>query len=266
MEQTRNNLRRPGRFPLIILAAGSAAAGAYGVLWLRHGADAPAASATAAATPVPAPAESSRAAAIPLEKAVDAAGANALFEAVSKNSLARRWVSEANLVGRCVVVADNVAEGVSPRKPLSTFAPASPFSVERSGEHFVISPESYSRYDAMADAIASIDAQALAAAYRRLHVVLESTYRALGYPGGSLDLVTTRALRRIEDAPVVEADIQVERQGGTWVLADARLERLGNVEKHLLRMGPRNEGIVQSKAREIRQAFQLSDQVASGAR
>ncbi len=266
MDEPRTNLRRPGRLPLIILAAGSVAAGAYGMFWLRHGAERSAAGAAADATPDPAPVAPSPPAAVRMDTPVDAAGAKALLEGVSENSLARRWLSEANLVRRCVIVVDNLAEGVSPRKQLSAFAPSSPFSVARSGGHFVISPDSYSRYDAPAEAIGSIDAQALATAYRRLHEVLESAYRALGYPSGSLDRVTLRALRRIENAPVVDADIQVERQGGSWVMVDARLEQLGDVEKHLLRMGPRNERLVQSKAREVRQALQLPDEVASGTR
>ena len=76
----------------------------------------------------------------------------------------------------------------------------------------------------------------------------------------------SRALGRIENAPVVVVDIRVEPQDGFWVFADARLERLLDVEKHLIRMGPRNTRIVQEKARELREALQLPEELASGAR
>jgi hypothetical protein len=175
-------------------------------------------------------------------------------------------LGQADLIRRCVLVIDNVAEGVSPRVPLGSLGPSSPFSVERRGEGFVIAQESYARYDAATDAIESLDARALAAAYRRLHGVLESACRALGYPGGSIDRVVARALHRVENAPVAKAEVSVENQDGVWTFSDSHLERLRAVEKHLLRMGPRNTVRVQAKAREIREALQLPPQVASGAR
>jgi hypothetical protein len=48
----------------------------------------------------------------------------------------------------------------------------------------------------------------------------------------------------------------VEREG-LFVYEDERLERAGAVEKHLLRMGPRNTRLVQAKARELLEALGL---------
>jgi hypothetical protein len=42
-----------------------------------------------------------------------------------------------------------------------------------------------------------------------------------------------------------------------WQFADEKLESQGPVEKHLLRMGPRNTKLIQAKAREIAQALDL---------
>jgi hypothetical protein len=125
------------------------------------------------------------------------------------------------------------------------------------GNRHVISPDTYRRHDDFADAVASIDAQALARVFRELHPVLEAAYRALGYPGASLDRVTARALRRIELAPVEEREVAVEGERGFFVFAAPRLEGLGAVEKHLLRMGPRNTRLLQAKAREIQLALGL---------
>jgi hypothetical protein len=43
-----------------------------------------------------------------------------------------------------------------------------------------------------------------------------------------------------------------------WSYADPALERLGDVERQLLRMGPRNGRILQEKAREIARALGLA--------
>lgn len=266
-EAPRTTLRRSRRLPWAVLGVVIAAAGAYAAFRLIRGADpeagAPAATSASASA---APAEPGPPSSVPSEQPVDAAGAKPLLAEVSGNALFRRWLGEEDLIRRIVLVVDNVAEGVSPRLPLRTLGPSSPFSVERRAEGFVIAPESYARYDAVTEAIESLDARALASAYRRLRGVLEPAYRELGYPGASIDRVVARALDRIENAPVAKADVSVEDQGGVWTFSDPGLERLRAVEKHLLRMGPRNTLRVQAKARELREALQLPAQVASGAR
>lgn len=217
----------------------------------------------AAAEPQPAPSQA-EASVETLPADVDDARVRSLLGEVSANDLFRRGVAQEDLVRRWVLATDNVAEGVSPRKPLAFLAPDRPFSAAAKAGALVIAPESYARYDAVADAVASIDARALARVYRALRPALEAAYRALGYPGARVDAVTARALDRIVAAPVPDGDVAVRDEGGVFVFADPRLERLPEVEKHLLRMGPRNGRKIQVKAREIREALDLHA-VAGGA-
>ncbi len=188
-----------------------------------------------------------------------------LLESVSPNALFRRGLAEDDLVRRWVILTDNLAEGVSPRQQLGFLAPSRSFSVAARGGTSVIALSSYHRYDDFAAAVTSVDAQALAKVYRELHPVLEGAYRALGYPNASLDGVTARALRRIGGAPVKDEEVVVQAKGGIYVFADPRLEGLGQVEKHLLRMGPRNTRLLQAKAREISQALRLPAEANAGA-
>lgn len=223
---------------------------------------APASPALADAGPGADPAEATTAADL---TPVGAEGARDLLAAVSPDPAFASWLEKGgDLVRRWVILTDNLAEGVSPRKQLAFLAPQRHFTVQRKGDVLVIAPESYRRYDAFADTIASVDAQALAGAYRRLHAVLEAAYRALGYPGASLDRVTAKALRRIAEAPVATADIAVREQGATFAFVDPTLENQGAVEKHLLRMGPRNTRLIQAKAREIEDALGLGASARAG--
>jgi hypothetical protein len=259
MDEPRTNLRRTGAWPWVLAGAAVVALGGYGAyrFWPRGEPAAPAV-ATAPA-PEQAPAQAAD------ESPVDAAGAPALLEKVSSNALVRAWLGEGNPIRRAVVILANVAEGVVPRKLLTPFAPGSPFSVERRGDRTVIGPESYARYDAVGDAADSIDARTFASVYRRLRGVLEPALRELGYPAGSLDVLTLRALKRVEGAPVADGDVAVRNEGGAWVYADPRQEKLGELDKQLLRMGPKNERRLQAKAREVREALKLPA-VAAGAR
>jgi hypothetical protein len=151
----------------------------------------------------------------------------------------------------------NLAAGESPRRALAFLAPAAPFATTAKGDRLVISAASYRRYDYFADAVATVDPAVMARAYRRLHGTLEAAHRALGLSAGSLDAATAKALRRIVAAPVRDGDVEVRAHEGIYELADPRLEDLGAVEKHLLRMGPRNTRIVQAKARALLDALRL---------
>jgi hypothetical protein len=180
----------------------------------------------------------------------------ALLEAVSSSADYRAWLAKGDVVNRWALVTDNLAEGVSPRKALDFLAPSKPFTVARRGGATVISPDAYKRYDAFADAVASVDPTAFAAAYRTLHPVLEAAWRALGYPDGSLDKVAARALDRLARSPVLDREVEVVAAGPTvYLFADPKLEALGAVEKHLLRMGPRNARLVHDKAVALRGAL-----------
>jgi len=261
MEMPRSELRRPSRTPWIALAVLVLAAGAGTLVWLRQRSTAQKVAKTEAAS---APTTEQAAPSGPAPT-VDPARVRSLLESVSPNALFRRWLGEGDLLRKWAVVTDNLAEGVTPRAQLGFLAPSRPFSVVTRGGKSVIDPASYQRYDEFADVVASLDAQALARVYRDLHPALEGVYRALGYPNASLDAVTARALQRVEMAPAKDGEVDVLGQRGFFLFADPHLEELGQVEKHLLRMGPRNTRLVQAKAREIERALGLPQPISAGA-
>jgi hypothetical protein len=243
-------LRRSSRLAIVLglLAAVALAALAIWSFWPKEArAPAPPPAAEAAPAPPEAPAPT-----------VDPEAMRVRVEPASAHPLFRRCLAEGDVVRRFAVLVDNVAEGVSPRKELGCLEPKGPFGTRSRGGRNVISTSSYRRYDAFAAAVGSLDAAALAAVYRELEPGLQGAYRALGYPGASLAQVTGKALRRIESAPVVEGEVAVvPGKGAIWLFADPALEKQRTVEKHLLRMGPRNTRIIQAKARELREALGL---------
>jgi len=174
--------------------------------------------------------------------------------ALSPRSELGRWLAgESDLLTRWLVVADNLAEDVTPRKQLAFLAPAKPFMVKNGR----IDPRSYARYDGVAEVIASVDAKGFAALVRDLKPLLETAYHQLGYPDRHVDDLARGALQRLIDAPAVDGEVKVAPKGGVWRFADDKLEAKGAVEKHLLRMGPRNTRLNQAKARDLAAALDL---------
>jgi hypothetical protein len=159
-----------------------------------------------------------------------------------------RWLTASDLLDRAVVVVDNVAEDVNPRKQLD-FIQVKPLASETLDA---------ARFDQMAAVIGSIDAKGLAQVVRELHPLLESAYHKLGYPDRKFDQVAAKALQRIVDAPVLDRTPRLAPKGAdNFAFADAKLEALGPVEKLLVRMGPKNTKIIQAKAREVAAALDL---------
>jgi pyruvate/2-oxoglutarate dehydrogenase complex dihydrolipoamide acyltransferase (E2) component len=249
--------KRTAQGPLVLVLALIAAGGVW--IWsATRPKELQTAPPAAPPAPLVTPTAAPTAAAAPAPPPVSPAAQQALLEAVSANPLLRALIARGDLAHRWAVVASNLAEGETPRRELSFLAPPEPFSSEPSGTADIISPKSYQRYDAFADAVASVDAPAFARVYRALHPALDAAWRSLGGQGASLDAVAVKALRRIEQAPVETNPVLIDKVGRHWVFEASRLEALGPVEKHLLRMGPRNTRLLQAKAAELNRALGLA--------
>jgi hypothetical protein len=251
-EEPRTSLRRASPLPWILVALALVAGGTY--LWsrMRPQPAPPPAPAAPAAAPAPVEPEPT-----PQAAATGEARLPDLLPRVSSDPLVRQGLALEDLIRRTAVVIDNLAEGVSPRRELRFLAPRGEFEAVRRGGGQVISPASYARYDGFAAAVGSVDVPALAAAWKVGRPALQAAYRTLGYPASALDRALARALRRLANAPVRDGDVRVVDEGGVFVFDEDRLEMLQDVEKHLLRMGPRNTRIIQAKARELLTALEL---------
>ncbi len=250
-DRPRTSIRPPSPAPLVLVVLAIIAAAAGALYWYLGSAAPPPPVATGAPAPV---AEEAPVAAT--GPAVDPDRQRTLVEAVSANPVLRGLLVAPELTRRWAVAVENLANDVVPRKQLAPFAPSGSFAVVRRGTTVFIDPQSYRRFDAVGDAVASVNVDALVIAYAALRPALETAYRALGYPDGAIDKAAARALHRIEMAPVRDGDVAVvEGSGATWAYADPALERLGDVDRQILRMGPRNARILQAKAREISQAL-----------
>lgn len=209
-----------------------------------------------AQAPVAAAPEKPKDIALPPSAESDAQVRKELAGASSRPEWAK-WLAESDLLNRWVTVADNLAEDVSPAKQLAFLAPAKKFHAIEKKKKITLDPKSYDRYDAVAQVIGSIDAKVFAGAVHTLHPLLEAAYHQLGYPDRKLDDLARKALQRLADAPVVDGAIELQPKGALYKFADDKLESLGPVEKHLVRMGPRNTKVIQAKAREIAAALDL---------
>ena len=218
--------------------------------WLETpGAEAPATATPAPPTPTPAP-TLTPAADETLDELV-----RRVVAGLSSHPQVVKLLATPGLVRRFVVSVDNVAEGKSPRQNLIALDPRDDFAVSQRGGRIFVSPKSYERYDAVADAIESIDVDGVAAAFAELEPRLDQEYRELGYPNRRFREVLASALERLERVPVPSEKVELRAKVKSYRFADPKLEELAPAEKHLVRMGPENAKRVQAKLRELRTAL-----------
>jgi len=162
------------------------------------------------------------------------------------------WLATNGLIRNFAVVVENVAAGVTPAKQLRVLRPASSFVVVTRNGQLFIDPRSYQRYDAIADAVASIDPPGASRLYATLKPRIGEAYAQLGQPASSFDGALERAIVALLQTPVVDGPVRVESKGGTsYRYADPSLEGLTAAQRHLLRTGPRNVRMIQSGLRQL---------------
>lgn len=161
------------------------------------------------------------------------------------------WLKADNLIRRITAAVDNIADGISPRPHLKFLAPGKGFTIVKKRENLYLNPQSYRRYDLVADAFASLDMNGAVRIFRELKPLFQEAYRELGYPNQDFQKTLIRAIKELLGTPIVEGDIVVEQAVMTYQMVDEDLEDLSDAQKNLLRMGPKNIRKIQNKLREM---------------
>jgi hypothetical protein len=161
------------------------------------------------------------------------------------------WLATDDLIRNFAVMIDNVADGNVPISRLRQFAPREPLHANQNANQIVLDPASYARFNAFAEAVASLDTNGSAAAYDRLKPLLVVAYKDLGHPEGDIDGALQKGIVNLLKTPVVEGPIFLTQPAVAYQFSDPQLAGLLPVQKQLIRMGPRNQRLIQGKLREL---------------
>lgn len=254
-EPPRNDSRRP-----MLWALAAVAAIVLGVLlWLAFRTRTPESETASAPPTVPQTAQDAELTRTP-ENLPSLDGSDDLVRTLVRTLSSRpelaTWLANDDLIRGFVAMVDNIARGASPRAFLADFAPRQPFRGSGSGAKLRADPRSFARYNAIADAFASLDSVGVARAYQQISPLCEAAYRDLGVEG-TFRRALERAIGRLLATPDVAADAPLAWNLVTYQYTDERIESLPAAEKHLLRLGPRNVGIVKEKLKELTIAMRL---------
>jgi hypothetical protein len=165
------------------------------------------------------------------------------------------WLMSDELIRKFVAAVDNIANGQSPGAQVDFFKPEGEFKViQEAGENF-LDPESYKRYDLVAEVFASLNPKGCVTLYKQLTPAIQEAYKDLGYPNADFNDTLKKAMMELLEVPIVEENIELEKEVVTYTLVDPDLETLSSAQKHLLRMGPDNVRVIKGSLRVMAQSL-----------
>lgn len=166
------------------------------------------------------------------------------------------WMKTDNLIRKVVLIINDFSQGQRLSKHLRWLVLNEPFKVAEDPQGLHISPKSYRRYDALAEAIDSANVQDILSLYRKVRPLCEDIFAEFGYPDDyRLEDLIQKAAAEILSAPVIESRIALVKPTVLYKFADNQLESLNPVQKQMLRMGPQNTRIIQNKLRLLIEAL-----------
>ncbi len=174
-----------------------------------------------------------------------------LVERLSSHPQVAAWLTTDNLIRNMAASVTNIAYGQTPAPHLRVVRPIGPFAVRQAGGETWLDPVSYQRYDNLASAVDSLDAQSVARFYATVKPRLEEAYRDLGAAEPDFDRTLERAIVVLLKTPIVDGDIRLRSDSVSYKFADPALEGLTKAQRQFLRMGPRNMRIVKAKLRQV---------------
>ncbi|MBN2244400.1 MAG: DUF3014 domain-containing protein [Candidatus Aminicenantes bacterium] len=173
---------------------------------------------------------------------------------LSTNPKLAQWLMTKDIIKKFTAAVDNIANGLSPRAHIDFFHPDGQFEIFEKEGSLYIDPESYQRYDLVANVFASLDTEDMVILFRRFKPVIDNAYKDLGYPNTDFEVTLKRAINELLEVPIVK-DVLLESKVISYRMVDPELEKLSQAQKHLVRMGPENIRKIQLKLREFRSAL-----------
>ena len=181
-----------------------------------------------------------------LEKIAELASGSRLLE----------FLVDEQLVRKVVVLVENVSRGQYPQTALPYKAINEEMQVTTTdGRLFTLDEASYARFDAAIAAFVALDTEQAVALYRLLAPLLQQAYAEIGFRDAEFEQALIKAIDAVLMAPEIEGPFQLVKPSVMYLYADSRLEELADINKQLIRIGPKNSAELKAKLREFKQAL-----------
>lgn len=175
------------------------------------------------------------------------------INSLTSNKNLSHWFHSEYLIRRGVTFIDGLSRGLLLNKMHKAPTPKGKFLAFKEDDKLWLNRENYQRYGYLMNVIQAIDSDKLVSVFHQFRPLLEEAYGELGHPPKKLDNAIISALDQILSAPINNGPIELTQESVQYKYANPNLEALPPIQKQLLRMGPKNTQIIQSKVRLLRE-------------
>lgn len=164
------------------------------------------------------------------------------------------WLDSGSYVQRLSTLVANTASGKLPRRQLTFLSPRGTFKVLKGDEKIYLNPLNYRRFDAFVELIERLPIGELARILREMDPLIRLSLRQLGITE-TPETLLLRSFDRIIDLPELPDRVELVRPAVMFEFAEHSLESLPELEKQMLRMGPRNILRLQNYVQKLRNIY-----------
>ncbi len=182
---------------------------------------------------------------------------NGLVEMVIPGEILRKFVRAVDIIEEGKVVTDYrpiaSPQGAFTVDSYTVKVSGGEVGEQQDAEQLRISPKNYLRYTLFVEVMSALDSDAAIALYKRYYPLLNKAYQELGLKKGNFHSVLIRAIDKVLSAPSANGDLLLIHPKVYYQFADPVLEKLPEVHKLMLRMGPDNAEKIKASLGHIRE-------------
>lgn len=181
---------------------------------------------------------------------------DALAGLVGNKSLMKVFRTD-RIIRNIVATIDNLPQRRAPMSAMPIERAPGWLITEGKENGLTISPKNAARYAPYMKFAEAVDAKKLVGLYVRLYPLFQEAYEELGYPKKYFNDRLIVALDDLLAAPNIKEPVALIQPSVYYKYADPDLEARSIGQRILMRIGSRNEAIMKSKLREIREELKL---------
>lgn len=175
---------------------------------------------------------------------------------VNNKSLMKLFHTE-RIIHNIVATIDNLPRRRAPMSVMPVEQASGKFITAGTESDMTISPKNAARYTPYVRIAEAIDAKELVEIYVRLYPLFQQAYEGLGYPKQYFNDRLIVVLDDLLAAPDIKEPVRLIQPSVYYLFADPDLEGRSIGQRILMRTGGKNEAIIKSKLREIKQELKL---------
>ena len=165
----------------------------------------------------------------------------------------QQFLTPSNVIERSTSLIYLMAQGDMPYKLLPMARPKAAFAIYDDGTRVVANPAGFSRYNALAEWLNSLDLQLLSDALAWFAPLFREAWSYYGGEASGFDMAVLTTLDLMIATPDIDlSEARLIRKEAVWVYEEPAIEALPPLQKQILRMGPDNAATLKGVAGRAR--------------